>query len=592
MSSAGSSREACRLEAAGSGINTIVERRGAFPAVTALLLLLMAALSWTAARGDSLVWDESAHFPHGYAYWRTGNMWYDEVHAALPRLLTGAPLLLADPRTPTEHHSWATYDFLAFRHIFLFRNRVRPDTLTLLARLPSLLAALLLGLALALWTRAHFGALPGLLALFLYALHPQVLAFSHYATSDIFVTAAFFAAATAWSRHLEDRRLHTLVLAGVAAGLALSTKYSMILLGAVFPTLYCWRWWQQPKRYSAGGLAIALLVVGACAVLTVGAVYWPVTGEVLWGGRVPMVERVDPSTPTGRVFQDVAAHLRLPAHPYLMGFYWIAKTNESGTPAYLLGAVANRGWWHYFPVAFLVKSPLAFLAVVAISLGAVGGWLLGARQYMEWRRLPLAWATLAVPAVVYLGAALGASLNSGSRHLLPLLPFLCAFAGAAVGAPLASAALLRWRTAAVALLAAGFAAESASAYPGYLAYFNGIAGGTRRGSEYLVDSDLDWGQDLLRLRDYLDQSRPERVCLAYFGAADPAYYGIRSRWLPPQLPAGQPPPDCLAVVSETYLAGLYVAPGDFGWLKQHTPAGNVGASFRLYDFRRCRTNNP
>jgi len=64
------------------------------------------------------------------------------------------------------------------------------------------------------------------------------------------------------------------------------------------------------------------------------------------------------------------------------------------------------------------------------------------------------------------------------------------------------------------------------ATPGYLSYFNFAAGGARGGWRYLLDSNIDWGQDLLRLRAFMDENDVDRIHLAYFGTADPLAYGI------------------------------------------------------------------
>jgi hypothetical protein len=89
---------------------------------------------------------------------------------------------------------------------------------------------------------------------------------------------------------------------------------------------------------------------------------------------------------------------------------------------------------------------------------------------------------------------------------------------------------------ALAVLLMGTMIESLSIWPNYLAFFNQLVGGPRNGYKYLVDSSLDWGQDLPGLHDWLEKNVPAGsgtpVYLSYFGTADPRFYGIDALLLP------------------------------------------------------------
>ena len=185
---------------------------------------------------------------------------------------------------------------------------------------------------------------------------------------------------------------------------------------------------------------------------------------------------------------------------------------------------------------------------------------------LRWRQLRpwlLRLAPLLALGVVYGGAALTSHLNIGHRHLLPLYPAVFILAGVAVG----TLRISTRRRLAVAATAAGLQfAAAAGTYPHYLAYFNAIAGGPANGHRLLVDSSLDWGQDLSRVKPWLDANNsgpaPQPVFLFYFGSADPTYYGITARRMPladglkavvpfVRLESG------IYVVSATHLANVY-----------------------------------
>ena len=565
----------------------VADRPAVFIAAAVLLLAVMFTAMYSSARRENVTWDEAGHIPHGYVIDKMGNYWFDQVHAALPRMLAGAPLLAVDPRIPTEHVSWRTYDFFTFRHIFLFRNRVKPDRMVMLGRLPTMLCALLLGLVLALWTRRRFGSAAGLLALAFYALDPNFLAHGHYATTDLYTAAAFFFAVIAWERYLRSLRGLDLVLAGLLTGVAFATKHSLLFLLVVLPVLYCLGWWREPRRYSARRLLGSMLVVALLGAAVVALVYLPVTEDAL-AQHLMMRDHVADGPGVQRLFHAAATMLPIPYHPYIMGFYWLAKTAENGLPSYLLGHVSTGGWWYFFPVVLAVKSPTGLLIALALATGTAIGILARRDPSYRPRSLPFAWLVVTVTPLLYLTACLFSPLNEGIRHALPAYPFLYAFAAAMLTRSISRATVRKARNAALAVVLGLLVLESAIAYPHYLAFFNLPAGGSANGIDYVVNSNLDWGQDLKNLKVYLDSQGIDQVCLAYFGTADPDYYGIRHRELPAALGPGQQPPDCVAAVSATYLVGLYAPPGGYSWLRGLDPMKRVGDSIYVYDLRKRR----
>jgi hypothetical protein len=210
-------------------------------------------------------------------------------------------------------------------------------------------------------------------------------------------------------------------------------------------------------------------------------------------------------------------HAHLLPDAWLQGFAHTARYAE-GRPAFFMGEFGTKGWPLFFPVAFLLKSTLAALALLALAGIA---FFRGARSHRRlYRFFPLA-----VLALVYGAFALTSHLNIGLRHLLPLYPVLYIFAGAVVWLPLARMS----RLILVGALVVGHAAASVGIRPHYLAYFNPLLGGPARAYEHLVDSSLDWGQDLPGLRRWLDtHARGEKLFLSYFGSGSPAHEGIRA----------------------------------------------------------------
>ena len=563
-----------------------IEKPSVFWAVTLLLLGVMGALLFTSSVQETNTWDEPAHLAAGYVYLRTGNFWYDQVHAPLARMLLALPLLAVNPRLPLEDDSWRTYDIHAFSKIFLYRNRVRPDTLLLLGRLSAMALTLVLGLVLAVWTRKHFGPGAALFALFLYALDPNIIAHGRYTTTDLIAGLFIFLSCIGWARFLETKRWLDLAGAGVVLGLALASKHSAVFLLGLLPLLSLIRWRQDPGRLPLRRLAVSLVVVAGLALTVVAAVYWPVSVKVFIAGEGrPLSQEVDPTTAVGRAFQRAGDMLHLPNHPYLMGYYWLARANEQGFSSYLLGEHSRKGWWYFFPVVFAVKTPTALLLGLAFSI-AVAGWRLIRRSpRRSLRETPFCRIVAALPAAVYFLLSMTSDINMGWRHLLPVYPFLFV---------LVSAVLARKSAVPVLLLLAGLQVyENARVYPHYLAFFNSLAGGSENGPRYLVDSNLDWGQDVKKLKVYMDRNGIDEVCLAYFGTADVDYYGIRHRDLPRTSDKeGRKNVNCVAVISATLLQDVYTAPGSYEWLRQLEPIERIGYSIYVYDLRKDPSGQP
>jgi len=260
----------------------------------------------------------------------------------------------------------------------------------------------------------------------------------------------------------------------------------------------------------------------------------------------------------------------VPFPTYFRGIRWLQNYAEIGAPAFLMGQHSTEGWWYYFLVAFAIKTPvptLILLATVAV-LTARDRLDVAKREYV-----------LYIPVGVFTLATLFSFLNIGYRHILPVLPFLFVVASKVV-----LWTRTRWARAALLALCLWYAVSSMSMYPHYLAYFNEVVGGPENGYKYLVDSNLDWGQDLKNLKTYMRNNGLETVYLGYFGSAHVDYYDIQSLPLPTDKPDElEARPAEVYAISATYLQAGYL--GDttaFSWLREYDPFATIGYSILLY----------
>jgi 4-amino-4-deoxy-L-arabinose transferase-like glycosyltransferase len=531
------------------------------------LLGLMAAVQITSSVQESQTYDEGMHLAAGLSYLKEGDYRMNPEHPPLGKLLSALPVLFTSARLPVEHPSWGNRQQFEFAQEFLYKNNLTADQLLLLGRLPTMVLTMLLGAALAWWTRREFGTAPSVLAVFLFATDPNFIAHGRYVTTDLIAALGFFLAIVTWVRFLYVRTRVSLVIAGLALGLALTSKFSTVILPPILLLLYLIR---DGRRVSLKHLA----VLGVIAAGVILIVYWPETRRFRELPR--LAESVDRHDPAGYLFHRFGKALRVPAHPYLMGVYDVVKHNADGHQSYLLGQHSQTGWWYYFPVAFAVKTPTAVLLISVLALFAVF------RKDKLWFR----WVVLLLPAVIYFCLSMTSGINIGIRHLLPIYPFLFAAAAAAFfHLPFRRLTRVVLITAVVLLQVV----EVGSIHPHYLAFFNRPAGGPMAGSYYLVDSNIDWGQNVKKLKRYMDEKGLKDVCLGYFGSGQVAYYGITEKHLPwtGDLQA-RSEVDCMGVISVTLIRDVYIPAGSFEWLREKAPVDHIGYSMWVYDLRKTK----
>lgn len=514
-----------------------------------LLIAAMSAVQISSMLGETQTWDEGIHLAAGYRYLTSGDYTMNSEHPVLMKLLAALPLL---PLQLKFEPAWLKLDEASAGFQFLYFNTADPDLILALARSVTVAMSLAFAAWIAIWTRRHFGMTAALLALGLFAFDPNLIAHGRYVTTDLAVAFFTFLAATLWidCLILDQPPLWRVLLAGAALGAAVSSKYSaLFLLPLVLLVGLIRKRWRDTA------------VVAIVAMAFVALLYSP---ELLrWRQTGLLRPRLGLRTATSRVLFFFAQRLGLPALSYFLGLESLAEHNLEGHQTYILGRVLDAGVWYYFPVAFLVKTPLATLAAIA------GGVVLLYRQRKTNAFLALA---LAVPPVVFFALCMQSRIAIGHRHLLPVYPFLFVIAGWS---------LSRWRWAGFALVAL-LAVESLGIYPHYLAFFNQAAGGPVNGPKYLVDSNIDWGQDIKKLGRFMKQRQIPSVCLCVFGNVDLARYGVVSIDFPDRRE------DChqFAAISVTPLYGVYNSrPDDYRFLRELQPIERVGYSIYVYDLR-------
>jgi len=522
------------------------------------LLTVFAALSLTSMTSKSATWDETQYL--GLGVYLFENLRWDIpsicLHPPLPYYLNSLPLLFFDLEWSCFKGGRAGDVLAGVRRGQCIMQQSEPsgDRLLFWARLPSVVLALLLGAFVYHWGVRLYGAKGALLSLALFSFSPNLLAHSQLITADIAFTAfGFITAYFLWDNARRSSLTKT-VLCGLFAGLTLLSKYAgliwvpIMLLTAVTAALFDT---QRPLRW--GGITFKttplknLLITLTIAALIVSVGYGFKISNYFHGVQVQKA---------------------------LVG---------DGFPAFLGGSVSHRGgWWYYYIYALLIKVPIPFLVLLAFAL-------------ISWRRSPtIDWfstMSLLVPPVAFLAAfSWFSKVNVGLRYVLPIFPFFILIGGRSG---------VFWnqgksvRCLFMGLLVGWYTCEALAAYPHYLAYFNQFVGGSRQGYRYLVDSNLDWGQDLKGLKAFMTEKGIPTIKLSYFGTAEPEQYGIRYEALPskvllnPQAVCRELRKGDMVAVSVTNLYPLYVDLGPLARaLHKISPMDRVGHSILIYRMDR------
>lgn len=604
--------------------STLVRRRSA-AAVVAVLLAMQLGLLITSARGESQTVDEGAHLASGYSYWRTGDFRLNPEHPPLIKLIASVPLLLLPIHFPGDLTSWHDANEWEFAHQLIYHNTVGADTIIFWARFPMMLVGILFSFVVYRESKRLWGVAGGVLSLGMIVLDPNFLANERYVTTDIGMTLLFFLTIMTFGRYLQKPQRNAWLPVILLFSLAQLAKFSAVLLWPIMILLWVFRWWTAPdaeRHHYRFGMFVRRfgLLLGASVIVSWALYGFSVTRpmedpelaalyrtEATW--RTATVDAshslasyyqrlTDPRTLTGAFIKDFLTAVPVPAYTFIRGLLNVTFHNYWGHSSYLMGQYRVMGWWQYFPVVFAIKTPLPTLFLFFFSgmlLLASGKRTFSHTQYHGKTRRSLLsrirsflggrrfwYVTLLIPPLYYFASSMTSHINLGIRHIFPVYPFLFVLAG--------SLAQPRWNTSnayrygVVALLVAWLAFSSFRIYPHYLSYFSDGIGGSKNGYRFVVDSNLDWGQELKHLGEYLKTNNIPFVYIAYFGQAPLEVYISDFRYLPssdqPELIAQL---DGYAAISMT---ALYADEKTYVWLRRYTPVARIGDAINVYDVRK------
>ncbi|MFQ5900622.1 MAG: tetratricopeptide repeat protein [Thermodesulfobacteriota bacterium] len=427
--------------------------------------------------------------------------------------------------------SFYTHGFLT--KPFTFKN---DEDRLFWARMSMMPYAIILGLYVFLWTNDLYGRKAALIALSLYSFSPNIIANAPLITTDTIFTCFFMVTLYHFWRYSSRGKRIDILLSGIALGLALLSKYTAILLLPILLilTLAAYMFKRDNCRIFFG-LLIAAIV--ALLVLNIG---YGFKGSFLLVGSHRFSSHF-----FSRIFElPFLRDIPLPIpKPFIYGVDFQLYATEAGYPNFLMGMRSTEGWWYYFPIAFLIKTPVALLVLLVLVA------IFDRKQY-EGTADKL---FLIIPFFfLFFYFSMFSKVNGALRYILPVYPLSFIFAGKWVLLefrrrwiyPLVTTLLIGW-----------YLMSSISIYPHYLAYFNEIIGGPGNGYKYLGASDLDWGQDVKLARTSTEALK---------------------------MPACYPAIGKIAIQSNK-LQGAFYRDDCYGWLRRFKPTDYIGYSIPVFD---------
>jgi 4-amino-4-deoxy-L-arabinose transferase-like glycosyltransferase len=476
-----------------------------WPQLVVLALLAMMAVNLlTVIKRKSITSDEVVHIPAGYYHLVAANYTLNNEHPPLVKMWAALPLLFLQPNEPPLAEPGNENSFARTHALdgdFWTTNAREFETISFWTRLPMIVLTLVLGWLIFIFTKELSNPHAGVLAVALYSLEPTVLAHGRIVHTDLPAALAYFLFALALYRYHRLRSFRSALILGVVTGVALVTKFSLVIVGPIFVVaMGAWILRAPSGGLTRGKMVQHALVAGLMGLAIINLAYrfqrQPIIpADLAWiAARTPEYAQAIITGIRGLSFL-------FPTY-YLFGIYNVALHNHFGHATFLLGRYSDLGWWYYFPVAFALKTTVAFLGLAIASL-----------LWALWRLLVRRDGQLLfllAPIAAYLVISLTSSINIGIRHFLPVYPFLFVL-GALLLDRLFHA--LKWRYLAGAFTAALFTAmglEAARAYPDYGSYFNQLRGDEPRW-HLLSDSNVEWGDDVKEVAAYLRVRGEARV---------------------------------------------------------------------------------
>jgi hypothetical protein len=591
------------------------------------LLFLVFILAISSSIGDSATSDEPPHIVAGYSYLKFHDMRLNPEHPPLAKSLAAFPLLFLNLNFPKSDFAWQQPDGPYWWHQFnlggkfLYEVGNNPDQILFFARFPMILLLIVCGFFIFKFAKEFFGEKVAILALFFFSFSPTFLAHGRLVTTDVPAAFGIVLATLYFLKALKNPTRKNIILAGITLGISQLLKFSLILLIPFFVLLtiiwiLVFREWKNPLRVLISSLTLWVFVVWVIYGFLIYN-YPPerqlrdtkITLESFSGGPSSIketclspksIQKIKRCPAEIVIWASNKPIIRALAH-YGLGLLMVFQRAAGGHTTYFLGEVSASGWRIYFPFVYLIKEPLAFhiFWVLALCYFALKikepFWKNPILRLKNFIKEHFVEFSMVLWLLIYWATSIKSNLNIGVRHLLPIFPFTIILTAKGVVFWLENTKYKKIALSLFLVLILWQAISVLKIYPHFIAYANEIVGGPDKVYLYTVDSNLDWGQDLKRLKKWVEENKIEKIYLDYFGGGNPKYYlGQKyESWWKERDPREIPKGSYLAVSATALQGGRGIGGKNFNepwgqylWLNsQEPPVAKIGYSIFVFKIK-------
>ncbi|OGN08899.1 MAG: hypothetical protein A3J46_02455 [Candidatus Yanofskybacteria bacterium RIFCSPHIGHO2_02_FULL_41_11] len=585
------------------------------------VVLAALTLAITSLWNDSFTVDEIPHVGAGYSYITKGDFRLNPEHPPLAKDVAGFSLSLLSISQSAFSTQYWTGDVNGqwnFGRTLIYDRTNNVDVITRTAKTTMLIFFVLSALIIFRWTNELYGSgKSGLTALFLFAFSPTVLAHSRFVTTDMPALFGILLGTYFFIKFIRNPTRKSFWFAALAFGVAQLTKFSAVLLAPLF--IFIIVAWSMANSFSLKSFTVLFIRSLILMALGIILVVWPVYA-LHTINYPPERQRNDAAsnlaTYGNRLFADPVVWasdkpMIRPLAQYAMGILMVNQRSAGGNTTFFLGEVRNYAWKYYFPVVYAIKEPLPFwLLTIAVLLYLAAKMKIPNSKFQipnirRWIKTYFVEFSMLLWIVMYWFLSIKANLNIGVRHLLPTYSFVYILLAGQIVKIIQNAKLKNSsRLGGIPkfyiliftflILLGWYITENIRVYPYYLTYFNQLAGGSSGGYRYVVDSNLDWGQDLKRLAMWVEKNissaSEDKIYLDYFGWADQNYY-LKDKfvWLSAgkykstrEFLADNLDGGYIAVSASFYMGSRENPETSYAWLDSYKPIATIGNSIFVW----------
>ena len=607
--------------------------------IAGIMIASAVVLAIASVWNDSPVVDEIPHIGAGYSYIQKGDFRLNPEHPPLAKDLAGFALSFLPLNQSAFKTQFWTSDINGqwnFGRNLIFNSGNDAILMARVAKLPMLLFFIFSAILIFHWTRKLYGDKAALIATFLFSFSPTVLAHSRFVTTDVPALFGVLLGTYFFIEFLKHQTKKNFTVAVIAFGIAQLTKFSLFLLNPLFIILaIAWGLThsihsRQAMRNRIYSVAKTLFTTSMIIVLGYIAIVWPVYGLHTinypperqkadttyqldsYGNRL-IAEKV--------VWASDKPYIRALAQ-YGLGLLMVTQRSIGGNTTYFLGEIKQNAWKKYFPIVYFVKEPLSFWGLVVLVLLFLGlkaknypapifsadhhsekgrdwyGVSFYAQSLRSWIKTYFTEFSMLIWLAIYWYASITANLNIGVRHLLPTYGFVFILLAGQIASiknyvlsiMVNKKMILTTYYLLLATLLGWYLFENLKTFPYYLTYFNQTVGGPKGGYLYVVDSNVDWGQDAKRLADWVNANKISKISLDYFGWADAGYYlGNKYVWINAgkyknarEFMADNPGGGYIAVSKSFFMGSREKPETSYAWLDVYQPVADIGNSIFVW----------